>query len=180
MRFARITMAVAALALAACSDDNGTGPDGNGDGYNVTITGAVQATAKGQAWFGADEDFEGNEVFMLLLGSETSTHTIMLGREGTTRPAVGTYAVTDGELEDGSFSGLYIQSIGDDEGMMYFTQSGTIQVTESTSSRLKGTIQLQAVSLFGDPEDPSERVTITGSFDARKAAGSMVMSVMTR
>lgn len=179
MKFARITMAVAALALAACGDDNGTGPGENSDGYNITITGAVQATAKGQAWFGADEDFEGNEAFVIMLGSETSTHTILLGREGTTRPAVGTYTITDGELEDGSFSGLYIQSVGE-EGMMYFTQSGTIQVTESTSSRLKGTIQLQAVSLFGDPEDPSERVTITGSFDARKAAGSMVMSMMAR
>lgn len=166
-RMMSIGLLAVTMTAAACDSDS-TGPDAQGS-YDLEVTGAFTETAEGRAWFGSDVNDDGDPVFMLLFGDESSRHLVIAGREGASRPDVGTHVI-----EEGSWDLLHV--ISDDEellGMFYATE-GEIIITSSSSSRIRGTIEFVATELFGEGE------TVTGSitFDAVPAPATLMQTTV--
>ena len=152
--------------LAACDDDSPTDPVLGDGAYRLEVEGDIERVLTGNAYFGADEDPEGEEVFAILFGSEDSEEMVMVGVSGTTRPASGTYEIEMGEVSPGDWVGLYAFGAGDElEGFMV-ADSGTVVLTQSTTGVLKGSVLLY---LTGFVEGSLAEVVIEGTFDARPA-----------
>lgn len=149
------------LALAAC-DDGPTQPVETG--YDITVTGDVAARVRGEAFFGADTDESGAPVFAILLGQDTSSHTILMGRSGAQAPVPGEYRVG----QEDEWSAIYILSSGDELAGVLVADSGRITIAESSATRLRGTVDLYASGLIDD-DDGLASVRVTGTFSARPA-----------
>lgn len=150
-------------AVAACGDS--TGPDEEVSGsFELEVTGAFNEAAEGPAWFGSDVNDEGDPVFLLLLGDETSRHTVILATQGANRPAVGTGTIGTGGWE-------LVHLISDDEEMlgMFFGDEGQVRITASSSGVLRGEIDFVASSAFTEGEEIEGTVT----FEAVPAPAQM-------
>jgi hypothetical protein len=162
-------VALSALALIACSDSS-TGPVEQNFRYDLTVSGAVEQTLRGPALFGSETGSGGQSMFAILLGADTSSHTLILGKPGSERPARGSYDI----VQAGSGAGWeIIYAISDDEELLglFLSTSGTLIITESTSRRLRGTLQFEATGFLGDDLENEVTVTVQGTFDARGFGG---------
>jgi hypothetical protein len=149
------------LALAAC-DDGPTQPLETG--YDITVTGDFAARVRGEAFFGSDTDESGAPIFAILLGQDTSSHTILMGRSGTQAPVRGEYPVG----EESGWTAIYILSAGDELAGVLVADSGRITIAESAATRMRGTVDLYASGLIDD-DDGLASVRVTGTFSARPA-----------
>lgn len=168
MKGIHTTVIALVAAVAAACGDSATAPIQHDFRYDLTVTGAVQQTLRGPALFGSETSGGGS--FVVVMGSDTSTHTIVLARAGSARPAAGTYAIT----EAGSGTGwevLYVIGEDDELAGLFLSRSGTLVITESTQLRLRGTIQFDAVGYLGDDIETEVEVSVQGSFDARNYGG---------
>ena len=158
---------LAFTAAAAACDSDSTGPGAQGS-YDLEVTGAFTETAEGPAWFGSELNDDGDPVFMLLFGDESSRHLVIAGREGATRPDVGTHAI-----EEGSWDLLHVVSDGDELLGMFYATEGQITITSSSSGRIRGTIEFVASELLGETE-------VTGSitFDAVPAPAALMQTTV--
>jgi hypothetical protein len=165
-RFMSIALVAFAGVAAACGDNDSTGPGAVAGNFDLTLTGAIQETADGPAWFGSDVNDEGDPVFALVLGDEDSRHLVIAGKLGSERPAVGTYDIGTAELDWD-----LVHFVSDDDelvGLFYGTE-GVLTITESTSTRLSGTIEFIAAGLLGEEEGEVEGAI---EFQARLAPGA--------
>ena len=158
---------LAFTAVAAACDSDSTGPGVQGS-YDLEVAGAFAETAEGPAWFGSELNDDGEPVFMLLFGDESSRHLVIAGREGATRPDVGTHAI-----EEGSWDLLHVVSDGDELLGMYYATEGEITITSSSSSHIRGTIEFVATELLGEAQ-------VTGSitFDAVPAPAALMQTTV--
>jgi hypothetical protein len=165
-RLMSIGLLAFAGVLAACGDNDPAGP-GSGTGtFELELTGALDETADGPAWFGADENEEGDPVFVLLLGDGEDRHFVMVGKEGSSRPAVGSYPI--------SITGWnLVHIVSDDEELlgMFVGMEGEITITHSSSSSLRGTIDFVATGLIGEQQGEVEGSV---TFNARPATAAMM------
>ncbi len=153
-------------ALGACDDDNPTDPVLGEGAYRLEVDGDIERVLTGDAYFGADEDPEGEPVFAILFGSDDSDEVVMVGVSGTTRPATGTYEIETGEVSQGDWVGMYAFGDGEElEGFMV-ADSGTVALTQSSTGAMKGSVLLY---LSGFVEGSLAEVVIEGDFDARPA-----------
>lgn len=154
------------LAVSACDEDSPTNPVlGDGD-YRIEIEGDVERTLTGDAFFGAEEDENGEPVFAIMLGSESAEDVVMVGVSGTTRPAAGSYEIELGEVEEGDWVGLYVFGTGEELDGLFVADSGTVVLSESGTGAIKGSVLLY---LSGFVEGELGEVVIEGEFDARPA-----------
>lgn len=160
-------LGITVLLTAACDDkDDPSGPQSDRE-YSATVTGALSESIEGPAFFGTDTS-EGEPVFVIGLGSQASEHVIALVREGSARPGVGSYDISDPfEVQGaGDFTAIHIVGEGDVLVASFIATSGTLTITESTTSRLRGTFQYEAEGFIGEDSEDPVTVTVSGSFDA--------------
>jgi hypothetical protein len=157
----------ATLLLAACDDGNPVDPVlGDGE-YRLEVEGDIEDTLTGEAFFGADEDESGTDIFAIMFGSESSDHLVMVGVAGTTRPATGTYTIEEsGEIEAGDWVGLYIIGDGDELESLMVADSGTVVLTRSDTGAMTGSVLLYMSGLL---DGGMGEVVVEGDFDARTA-----------
>lgn len=170
-RLAFTTLAAASLLMTGCGDDGPTDVASTAT-FNMTVSGAVAATAQGPAHFGATTGEDGSPAFMLVLGGETSDHLVALFRAGSARPEVGTYEFStpaQGNPPAGKWGGAYFVGEGDELLGLFGATSGTLTITESSNRKVKGTFQFTGDGLFGTDTDEPAQVMVTGSFDAAPA-----------
>jgi hypothetical protein len=178
MRRAIAPIAAAAMLLAACSGSDSTGP-AQGGSYSASVSGDLTATLSGPAHFGSDNS-NGETIFAVVLGSNTSAHLVVLASSGATRPPAGTYDVVglfDGEGADG-WSALHMVGQGNQLVGSFLGVSGTVTITESNTQRVRGTFEYAAEGFIGGPNQNDEAsISVTGEFDAKPAtAGSLSAS----
>jgi hypothetical protein len=164
------TVLVALVGVTTACDSDSTGPVEEVSGtYDMELTGALNESAEGPAWFGTDVDEEGDDIFLLMLGDEDSRHLVLVGHEGTARPAVGTYDIAANAWE-------LLHFVSDDEELlgMFYGIEGELEITSSSSGRLRGTITFVATDFFGGEEELEGSIT----FDALPAPVGQMSSVV--
>lgn len=165
-----ILTAFAAAALVACGDDNGPSGPGNDYRFELEVSGDMTAQLEGDAFFGADTGANGEPVFAILLMNEDEESMVLLAKPGTARPGTGTYSF-EVEPGNGEWSGALTSTEGEELLGFFIAESGTITITESTDSRLRGHIQFHATGFTGDLGTEGE-VNVSGEFEARRAPAS--------
>lgn len=159
---------LAVLLVSACGGDGpgesgdptGPGGDTNGPGsttagsFSAQVTGAENMSFTGNALFAVTS----NGIFHVYLFSGNPLATVWVKRLGDT-PGVGSYPI-DGMPYDGeeywgeaALTGSYYFSLPT-------SAPGTLTITESSSSRLVGTLEFEGV------DDEGQKVTVTASFQA--------------
>jgi hypothetical protein len=135
------------LPLAACdSDSDGDGDgDGGGNGPNigsstVTVTGDVQASYSGSAFFTVDPDDSDVDFGLALFEGAITTagqgRFVAIGGEGS-RPAVGSYPLDTGSSV---YGGAYADFTDQTNFRSVVAESGTLTITSSSSDRIAGSI----------------------------------------
>ena len=169
-------LAFASLTLAACGDDDPSGPSLPGEGqFNLTVdAGSQDTTFTGAALFGSAEG-----EFVLELGTlaEGPAHAAAFFiHDGAARPAVGNYTMFDmtgnGDPTASQFGAVLF--IDDEENTWVFgSTGGTFRVTKSSAEQFAGSFTLEAegCAMGDDCEDPEARVPveIRGTFNASAA-----------
>lgn len=154
------------LAASACDDTSATDPILGDGAYRLEIEGDVARTLTGEAFFGAEEDENGESIFAITFGSETADDIVMVGVSGITRPSAGSYEIEIGEVGEGDWVGLYVFGNGDELEGFLVADSGSVVLSESSTEVIKGSILLY---LSGFIEGEVGEVVVEGDFDARPA-----------
>jgi hypothetical protein len=170
----------AAASLAACGDSGPSGVDANAR-YTATVTGALAADISGPAYFGSDVS-DGEAFFAVVLGSSTSTHTVVLAVNGT-RPATGTYDIV-GLLDESGADGwtaLHMVGQGNQTLGSFMGVSGRVTITESTAQRLKGTFEYAADGFIAAPGGIEDaEISVKGEFTAAPATAAALAPAFQR
>ena len=168
MTIPRILLAVpAALLLAACGgSDSPSGPNenpGNAGTFSGTVSGGLSKSVTGQAVFGTSAAEGG---FALVLGNENDG--FIFGRDLAGIPAAGAYPVWNFDDESGedmptnAIGGVFGLTVG---GKDYVCSStgGTLTISNSSSTRLQGTLNVTAACYTVGTETPVA-ITVAGQF----------------
>ena len=150
-------LALAALAPAGCAegDKDPTGPGGLGTA-TITVTGAVSRTVTGNAAFGSG--ILGMDAFAIVMTDEDETIELGVAKDGAGRLGPGTYSL--GDDESPRYGELVVSLPGTDP-QFFISETGTLTITSSSASRLRGTISFRGRNEFG-----SGTVDVTATFDA--------------
>ena len=167
-----LTLALAMVA-ASCSDAS-TGPSETGGPYSYTVTGDIEASFQGNAAvFGLQADDQGiGQWFINTIEVEgNSLQGVSIIYNGQ-NPGTGTFSIADVDLqalpenEFGAF--LSIVANAEDAGYIGNSVSGTITISENSSTVVRATFEFLANGTAfpptGDPESAS--VLVTGQVDA--------------
>ena len=162
-----------AVILIGCGD-GGSGPGDVGDGeFEFTITGEVDRSVSGDAFFVAGEAGGDESLSIVLTADEEG---FVLARQGMTLPATGSYNITTGIdagpndfflagfFRDGSTLSHLCESGSVDEGAG--PVFGTVTITDSGED-LAGTFTATVGCLNYDTGDVID-ATVTGAFDAKE------------
>ena len=179
--------ALAAFTLAACGDDDASGPKLPAQG-NARITLAAEGedtTMNVDAFFGKDwDESEENRVFGIAIGAASENLTIVMARPDTTQPGVGNLAIANltDEAEDPA-SQLQVALVMADETSMgvFVGKSGTVRITRSSAQALAGTVDMVVEGLVWiDGSDVPTEITmdVTGTFNATPAPAGAVSSAL--
>jgi hypothetical protein len=165
------------LGLTAC--DSGS-DDGESDtaqaSFDIEITGGGTDYAySGSSFWNTGTDESGQEATAISLSSENPNFgSAILLREGSA-PGTGTYDVAN--VDDRSTVPVnfgLVLSAGDamaSTSLTVFSNGGSIQITESSDSRLRGTLNVNATLIEGSPSgQTTSAVTVTGTFDAQRTS----------
>ena len=179
--------ALAAFSLAACSDDDASGPKVPAQGNaRITLEAEGQDTTMNvDAFFGKDWDESGqSRVFAIAIGASNENMTLVMARPDTTRPAIGNLTVGDltgdSEIPDDE---LQVALVMADESTLgaFVGKSGTVRITRSTAQSLAGTIDLVVEGLVWiEGSDIPTEVTmdVTGTFNASPAPAGAASSAL--
>lgn len=157
------------LPIAAC-DSDGDG-DGNGNGGNigsatVTVTGDVQDSYSGSAFFTVDPDDTDIDFGLALFDGAIATagqgRFVAIGGEGD-RPAAGTYPLNTGTSV---YGGAYANFTSQTNFRSVVAESGTLTITTSSSTRLAGSISFtgSVVTQTGTSGTASVEATFDAEF----------------
>jgi hypothetical protein len=154
-------------------------PTAHGQGsagtFELTISGDVADRFSGVSSFFTMTDEETGELgFFLVMNEDPDAEdgrTLMIGARGG-RPAVGEHPFMDvealGEDEDDLPPGQYSAQVYSPGGYMLHPRGGTLRITESTRTRLAGTLSFSAlgVRFTGHPPAPTGAARVEGRFEA--------------
>lgn len=155
----------AVLALGAC-EEGPAGPEGTGStgNFEATISGGFNANLSGTALSGTQQG-----AYLIRLDD-----TDVQGLPGVIglfrvagRPPVGTFSVSTDQTATAAFIGIAItgQTAGQN-GLAFQADSGSVTITQSSTSRVQGSFNLVGTGYRGVTPDSTFAVTITGQFDA--------------
>lgn len=172
-----MTLAAVAVMATACGgdDDNGTGPGdgGNNGSFTASVSGDAEDSFEGWSYFGQGEDEQGNQGFGVVMsevqaGVENGGVITIVRVNQNSLPA-GDYEIKDasGELADGDVVALAIDTDGNTLAALFASTGGTLHVTSSNGSTIKGTFSFDANGVvFADPETELS-ITVEGDFTAK-------------
>lgn len=171
MAFRSVAALALALFIGACDNDS-TGPGLTGN-FTGNVTGEHTKSLRGDAFFGFGSVFgEPEDGFGLLLleGSALGDNDdfIVIGREAPGRPAVGTYEIADqdGTPTASQFVAAWFPATGENVDGNFYSTGGTVTITSSSTRRIRGTFEFDAIGSFDSDIENLLDVTVTGSFDA--------------
>lgn len=192
MSLLRATPLLSLLALLACGSGDSrpaaTIDDPNAEAvptahgvaspgsFEVTLTGDVNDRFSGvSGFFTATDEDTGETGFVLVMNENPDTseaRTLMIGGSGE-RPAIGEYPFMNVEtLDEGAENpppGHYSAQIYSPGDYMLHPAGGTLRITESTHTRLAGTLSFSALGVrftAGQPHSPTGVVNVEGRFEA--------------
>lgn len=160
------------LLLGGC--DDGPAEPEPAPSFEISVSGDVSRSLEGQqAYFERTETPAGPSwVLSLRLGSAPFVDGIDFLR-ASKRPSVGTYALYDAALPDllppGEFGAFVVlQATGSEPSFIGSATSGTVTITTSTSSVVRGNFEFEAAgNIFpAGGAAMSGGATLTGSFEA--------------
>lgn len=134
----------------------GGGPLANGT-FTATFSGSASGSANGFAFFGVESG-----MWVLTMGNTTGTRAIQIVRGVGGRPGTGSFSV--GNFDSDNYASLVLD--GDPDAGGYYSTSGTVNITGSTSSLVTGTFTIQLENFDGGT------VSLSGSFKATCPSGS--------
>lgn len=176
MRTMKRYMILASVALlAACGggddDDNGTGPGGsNSSAFSLNVGGDAEGTIAGFATHASVNQGE-SQGFVLAMNDTLEaggvTGSIIVGKAQPGLPANGAHdIVAIDAAEDGDL--FMFGGVTDEEGndWICYSLEGSMNVTQSSTSRLRGSVNITAACESDVTEEPIT-VTLQGTFDSR-------------
>ena len=184
MSFRAATALVVALGLVACRDSTGPGLTGE---FTGNVTGDHTKSLEGDAFFGFGNDggpSESGFSLVLLEGNALGQNDdlIMISRAQSDRPTVGTYAIVSGEAGEplsSEFVAVWFPATGEEINGLFTGTGGSLTITSSASSRLRGTFEFDATGSFDTDPEAILDVSVTGTFDAVhiEASGALAARV---
>ena len=167
-------LATVAVALTVISCGDSTGPSEVGGPHSYTVTGDIEGMFEGNAAvFGLQADDQGiGQWFINTLELvESNIQGVSIVYNGQ-NPGTGTFAIADVDLqplpqnEFGAFLALVANS--EEPGYVGNSLSGTITISENTSTSVKATFEFTANGVAKPLDGPSESasVLVTGQVDA--------------
>ena len=182
MRTMKRYMILASVALlAACGgdsdDDNGTGPGGNANSaFSLTVGGDAEGTIAGFATHASVSQGE-SQGFVLALNDTLEaggvTGSIIIGKSTPGIPANGEHDIV--AIDEGQAGDLFMfGGVTDEDGndWICYSLEGSMNVTQSSASRFKGTVNITAACESDVVEEPIT-VTLAGPFDSKGGQVSM-------
>ena len=175
MRTMKRYMILASVALlAACGggdDDNGTGPGGTtNSAFSLAVGGDAEGTIAGFATHASVSQGE-SQGFVLAMNDTLEaggvTGSIIIGKAQPGLPANGSHDIAAiDNAEDGEL--FMFGGVTDEEGndWICYSLEGSMNVTQSSTARLRGSVNITAVCESDAFEEPAT-VTLQGTFDSR-------------
>ncbi len=157
-KITRGAAAVLAAAVLACSENTGPGNLDSGR-FSFTISGPVDETVTGNAFYAADQDG-----LTIVLG--TSQRSVVVGRVNPAVPSAGTYVIRNPEASPPADEFVLEAIFGSGTSFSYLCSAtgGTLTITGS-SPNLVGTFS-GPVDCFVASSNSTASGNITGSFNA--------------
>lgn len=151
------------LALGACGDDDDDGGGQELGSFDAVASGDYDDSFSGQALF--DGDVDGVFGLGLFDGGTTAATNVVGFSLDDVQPGTGSYPVDNVNADTfGMFALLDI----DGEGLICTGESGTLNITASSSSQVAGSFDVDA-SCTQAGDEVSLEVNISGDFDAEDA-----------
>lgn len=169
------------LVLAAVTPTSSVGPST----HFAHVKGAMETNVAGRAVFGQTggaclkvSSCTGS--FSLELGAYSEEGAVVFSRVASSRPEVGTYAVSpfeNGPESDGEFHALIsLGSVTAPSGV-FRAISGKVTITQSTESKVVGYYEVKAIGfLAAQPEIENRTITVRGGFTAEPATMSSMFA----
>lgn len=159
--------------IQGCSSDSGS-EEGT---FTITITGDEQREFSGTAVFGGATDPDtGEQGFALVMttaedpeNAQSASESAWLVKLNTERPGEGSYSVVDSETEENLESGFWGFSIlgGSQSQVIYFSKSGSVNISSSSGDNVSGTFTIQAKGFgFSGQQTQEYNITMEGEFNA--------------
>jgi hypothetical protein len=154
---------IAGLMAASCGDSKGPGTAAPGT-FSGQVSGSVSRTLNGAAFFASAEasDLPVLAIVLNAVGPGSEPASVIIARQGSARPAPGSYEI--GDLGDAWFAQLILSG---DSNSPWTSIFGQVQITGSTAQSLSGTATFTARGDLGQGQ-----VTVTVTFRAVCVAGS--------
>jgi len=169
-----IFLLAATLFIGCEDDDDPTGPPTDEGSYSFTISGDIDASFSGEAWFSAYEDPEtGDSGFVIWFftddeEAETGDN-LWFVHGGEALPPENEYPIGSfDDLEDDELNPNYFYGVfaGYQNANAFLgSEDGTLTVTTSTGNLYEGTFSMTAEGVSFDTGDDIA-VTIEGEFSA--------------
>ncbi len=179
-----MTLAAVAVMASACGgdDDKGTGPNrGNFGDFSAEVAGDVEADLDGWALFGNVDDPEAGTGFGLIMSeledeNDDDGSVLTIVRLNSTAVGNGSHDISDfqGELEDGDFVAMAVDQVDGEMAALFFSTSGTFDVTTSNAQTLRGTFTIEMTGFVMEDPETELNVTVEGEFDAKRGDDNSV------
>lgn len=165
-----VSLAAAAVLLAACGSDSPTGPgDGPASEFDATIGAPVARSFDGIAAFGVDntDPDVGFALGLVEPGDEGDDMILFHRRQAGVIGATNT--IGDGTAEtvpEAQLVGTVILDANTADPLLCLSRAGTLTTSVRTPSRVKGTFTMQVDCVRLVSETEFADVTVSGTFDA--------------
>lgn len=150
-----------ALALFFTACEGGTEPETDPllGSSNVVLSGDISSAYNAKCVAGmVQDDTSSGFVVFLTPENSTSNEQLSLIKLSQTLPPVGIYKIGESIQSGEHFSGSY--TIADSS--MYFMYNGTVEITESGSSKVSGKFNMNGYYFL--PVDSTRVLTVKGNF----------------
>ena len=133
------------------------------------IHGALHASPRGSARFGAVETGAGGTILTLSLGADGGDGSVLFTRTNGARIAPGTYAVSGRDDGTDELRALVMTGSADRPTGVFRARSGHLTVTSVSDNVIRGRFQIEARGfLASDPADETRPIKATGMFTATR------------
>ncbi len=167
-----LIVVISTILFIGCSDDDDPMGPGNQGSFSISISGAISKNITGFAWFWGGT-VEGESGFVLWLSTDddmdmgNTGESLWFAREGTARPGTGSHIIGnyDESYEEG-WNPQHFFAWYSDDTHYFWSNSGSMNVTTSSSNRFAGNFQFSAIGYTSNDWENEVEVTISGEFDA--------------
>jgi hypothetical protein len=134
--------------------------------FEARTSGAESLSLRGSAEFGAVADGVGSGRFVLTLGPESPTGTVVFTWPDGKRPETGVYELSD--VDSASVRALVVTGSPTAPRGAFRARLGTVTLTRSSKDGIQGQFVLEATGyVANDPDNEDRWLQVQGSFNAR-------------